>query len=80
MLAANVRTGYATFIEVSIVFVLLPEGDLKIPVGAAGFEDVVRELRGVTAVEEWRRFGEVLRPIAAAANALPLLALRMNAF
>ena len=56
--------------------VLLPEGDLRIPVGAAGFEQVVRDLRGTAAVEEWRRFGEVLRPIAAAANALPLLTLR----
>ena len=56
--------------------VLLPEGDLRIPVGAAGFAEIVRDLRGVAAVEEWRRFGEVLRPIAAAANALPLLALR----
>ena len=39
--------------------VLLPEGDLRIPVGAAGFEQVVRDLRGTAAVEEWRRFGEV---------------------
>ena len=56
--------------------VLLPEGDLRIPVGADGFEDVVHALRGAAAVDEWRRFGEVLRPIAAAADALPLLALR----
>ena len=56
--------------------VLLPEGDLRVPVGRSGFEAVVRELRGSAAVEEWQRFSEVLQPIAAAANALPLLALR----
>ena len=56
--------------------VLLPEGDLRVPVGRSGFEAVVRELRGPAAVEEWQRFSEVLQPIAAAANALPLLALR----
>ena len=55
--------------------VLFPEGHLRIGVGADGFEKVVAELRGPVAVEEWRRFAEVLQPIAAAADALPLLAL-----
>jgi hypothetical protein len=56
--------------------VLLPEGDLSVAVGNDGFEAVVGQLRGSAAVEEWRRFMEVLRPIAAAADALPLLSMR----
>ena len=56
--------------------VLLPEGDLSVAVGHDGFESVVHQLRGSAAVEEWRRFIDVLRPIAAAADALPLLAMR----
>ena len=55
--------------------VLFPEGHLSIGVGADGFEQVVGELRGAEVVEQWRRFAEVLKPIAAAADALPLLAL-----
>ena len=34
--------------------VLLPEGDLSVAVGDDGFEAVVRQLRGLAAVEEWR--------------------------
>ena len=56
--------------------VLLPEGDLRIAVGHDDFEAVVRGLRGPEVAAEWRRFVEALRPIAAAADALPLLALR----
>ena len=55
--------------------VLFPEGHLSIGVGADGFEQVVAELRGAEAVGQWRRFAEALKPIAAAADALPLLAL-----
>ena len=53
----------------------LPEGDLHIA-GLDDFEAVVRDLRGPEVAAEWRRFVEALRPIAAAADALPLLALR----
>ena len=56
--------------------VLLPEGDLRIAVGHDDFEAVVRSLRGPEVAAEWRRFVEALQPIAAAADALPLLALR----
>lgn len=56
--------------------VLLPEGHRSIGVGRDAFEAVVRDLSGAAAVEEWRRFVAVLQPIAAAADALPLLALR----
>ena len=40
--------------------VLFPEGHLSIGVGADGFEQVVEDLRGAEAVEQWRRFAEVL--------------------
>ena len=56
--------------------VLLPEGHLSIGVGPQDFETVVRDVSGADAVAEWRRFIEVLQPIAAAADAIPLLALR----
>ena len=56
--------------------VLLPEGQLRVGVGPREFEQVVQDLRGPQAVDEWRRFGAVLEPIAAAAAALPLLSLR----
>ena len=56
--------------------VLLPEGDLSVAVGNDGFEAVVGQLRGPAVEKEWRRFIDVLRPIAAAADALPLLAMR----
>ena len=56
--------------------VLLPDGDLKIAVGHDGFEAVIQQLRGDAAVAEWGRFVDALRPIAAAAAALPLLAMR----
>ena len=56
--------------------VLLPEGDLRIAVGHDDFEAVVRGLRGPDVAAEWRRFVQALRPIAEAADALPLLALR----
>ena len=59
--------------------VLLPEGALKIGVGCRDFEQVVLDRCGPTAVQEWRQFGEVLEPIAAAAAALPLLSLRPGA-
>ena len=55
--------------------VLCPEGDLAVGVGTAGFEAVVQQLRGGAVLEEWRRFCERLKPVAAAADALPLLAL-----
>ena len=53
--------------------VLFPEGHLRIGVGNADFEAVVQQLRGPEAVAEWQRFMQVLQPIAAAADALPLL-------
>jgi len=59
--------------------VLVPEGHLRIGVGSDDFEQMLLGLRGAEAVAEWRRFGEVLQPISAAAAALPLLSLRPGA-
>ena len=55
---------------------LLPEGRLRIAVGADPFLQVVRELRGPAAAAEWEAFMAWLRPYCEAAQALPLLALR----
>ena len=59
--------------------VMFPEGHLQIGVGNDAFSAVVQNLRGSEAVAEWQQFMTVLQPIAAAANALPLLALRPGA-
>lgn len=56
--------------------VLLPEGALRIGVGQEPFAAVVRQLRGPAVEREWREFLRALRPVAAAADAVPLLALR----
>ncbi len=55
---------------------LLPEGQLRIGVGLEPFLEVVRELRGAAAAEEWGAFMAWLEPSCRAARALPLLALR----
>ena len=55
---------------------MLPEGHCSIGVGPADFETTIRHLKGPSAVEEWQRFIQALQPIAAAADAFPLLALR----
>ena len=56
--------------------VLLPEGALRIGVGQEPFAAVVRQLRGPAVEAEWRAFLRALGPVAAAADAVPLLALR----
>ncbi len=58
---------------------LLPEGSLRVGVGAEPFLAMVNDLRGPAAAEEWARFLEVLRPSCEAARSLPLLALRPGA-
>ena len=55
---------------------LLPEGQLRIGVGAEPFLEAVRQLRGAAAVEEWRAFMVWLEPYCRAAASLPLLAMR----
>ncbi|QFZ91495.2 NAD(P)/FAD-dependent oxidoreductase [Synechococcus elongatus] len=56
--------------------VLLPEGQLQIGVGNTDFLKTVTALRGPAAAQEWQDFMTWLAPYSAAANALPLLALR----
>jgi phytoene dehydrogenase-like protein len=55
---------------------LLPEGHLRVGVGLEPFLEVVRELRGPAAAEEWQAFMVAIEPLCQAAQALPLLALR----
>lgn len=55
---------------------LLPEGQLRIGVGAEAFLEVLRQLRGAAAVAEWTAFMAWLEPYCRATAALPLLALR----
>ena len=55
---------------------LLPEGHLRVGVGMEPFLEVVRDLRGDGAAQEWRAFMADLEPLCQAARALPLLALR----
>ena len=55
---------------------LLPEGQLRIGVGADPFLAVLRQLRGPAVADEWAAFMAWLEPYCRAATALPLLALR----
>ena len=56
----------------------LPEGDFKTAVGADQFCEVLQKLRGETAVAEWRELQRVMKPLAAAAVALPTAAVRFD--
>lgn len=55
---------------------LLPEGHLRVGVGADPFLEMVRQLRGAPVAQEWSRFLSQLEPSCRAARSLPLLALR----
>ena len=55
---------------------MLPEGHLRIGVGAEPFEMAIHQLRGAAAVEEWQAFMRWLEPYCRAAGSLPLLAMR----
>ena len=56
----------------------LPEGDFQTAVGADQFCEVLQKLRGETAVAEWRELQRVMKPLAAAAVALPTAAVRFD--
>ncbi|TVQ14584.1 MAG: FAD-dependent oxidoreductase [Leptolyngbya sp. DLM2.Bin27] len=58
--------------------VRLPEGDFDTTVGNDQFAEVLRTLRGETAVQEWRRLQAVMEPLGKAATALPPAALRLD--
>lgn len=56
----------------------LPEGQFETSVGADQFCDILLQLRGETAVSEWRELQRVMEPLKDAAIALPPLALRLD--
>ena len=58
--------------------VQIPEGDFRIGVGDKRFIDQINLISGKDAIKEWETFIQVLKPIGAAANAIPLLALNQN--
>jgi phytoene dehydrogenase-like protein len=58
--------------------VYLPEGDFDTTVGADQFCEVLRTLRGETAVQEWRQLQRVMAPLGRGATALPPAALRWD--
>ena len=55
---------------------LLPEGNFTTRVGADDFCKTLQEIRGNSAVQEWRNLQQEMQPLAAAVNALPPLAIR----
>ncbi|EIE19833.1 FAD/NAD(P)-binding domain-containing protein [Coccomyxa subellipsoidea C-169] len=57
--------------------VLLPEGDFMTKVGGSEFEDVLQQV-SPSAIPEWRELQRVMKPLAAAATALPPAALRAD--
>tara|TARA_B100000965_G_scaffold342095_1_gene311158 strand:+ start:1154 stop:2683 length:1530 start_codon:yes stop_codon:yes gene_type:complete len=58
--------------------VQIPEGDFTIAVGDKRFNDQINLISGKNAVKEWENFTKIIKPIGAAANAIPLLALNQN--
>jgi len=58
--------------------VQIPEGDYTIGVGDKRFLDQINSISGNDAIKEWEHFIQVIKPIGAAANAIPLIALNQN--
>lgn len=56
----------------------LPEGNFFTSVGADQFCEVVRELRGESAVAQWRTLQQRMEPLKEAAIALPAAAIRFD--
>lgn len=56
----------------------LPEGDFQTSVGADQFCEQLRQLRGETAVSEWRNLQQVMHPLASAVLAIPPAAIRFD--
>ena len=55
---------------------LLPEGNFNTTVGADDFCKTLQQIRGESAVKEWRRLQQEMQPLAEAVNAIPPLAIR----
>jgi len=58
----------------------IPEGTFKFTVGENEFEKVLSKFGGPTALDEWSRLNEALKPVIELSNAVPPLALRSDAF
>ncbi len=56
----------------------LPEGDFRMAVGAEPFCEVLKELRGSQAVQEWRQLQQVMEPLKQASVAIPPAAVRFD--
>lgn len=56
----------------------LPEGDFNTSVGADQFCQILAQLRGQQAVQEWRQLQQVMQPLKEAAVALPPAAVRYD--
>lgn len=56
----------------------LPEGDFKTAVGADQFCELLQSISGDSAVAEWRNLQQVMKPLAAAAVALPTAPVRFD--
>ncbi|NEQ50279.1 MAG: NAD(P)/FAD-dependent oxidoreductase [Leptolyngbya sp. SIO3F4] len=56
----------------------LPEGDFATTVGADQFCEILQNLRGADAVQEWRELQQIMQPLGAAAIALPPAAMRFD--
>ena len=56
----------------------IPEGDFDAYVGADHFCEVLHQFRGESAVNQWRKLQAEMKPLAAAVNALPPLAMRFD--
>lgn len=56
----------------------LPEGTFDTQVGALQFCEVLQQLRGESAVAQWRQLQEIMAPLAQAAIAIPPAAVRYD--
>ena len=56
----------------------LPEGNFKTSVGADQFCEVLGQLRGETAVAEWRNLQQVMKPLGRAVVAIPSASFRFD--
>lgn len=57
---------------------LLPEGELDAPVGANAFTEILANLRGNTAAQEWQALQQIMQPLAKASIAIPPIAFRSD--
>ena len=58
--------------------VQIPEGNYTIGVGDKRFNELIHSISGKDAIKEWEDFIQAIKPIGAAANAIPLIALNQN--